>query len=162
MGDYTFKNVWKIDAPIDPVWDAIAACERWPQWWPYLESVDKIAEGEPCGLGSVHRFHWGGPLPYRLSFRMTVTRIDRPRLIEGVAEGDLEGFGSWLLSDEGDGTTRVEYTMTARATKRWMRLSAPLLEWFFTWNHNRVMDAGREGLADCLLRVERRTLLDGE
>ena len=146
MKEYNFKTVWVIDAPIEAVWDAIAASERWPEWWPYLESVVEIAKGDISGIGSVRSYTWGGALPYKLAFRITVTKIEQPVNIEGVASGDLEGVGRWIFSAVGGMSTRVEYLLSARSTKPWMNMAAPLLSWFFRWNHNRVMKAGQDGL----------------
>jgi uncharacterized protein YndB with AHSA1/START domain len=154
MREYEFKTVWVLDATIEAVWDAIAASERWPEWWPYLESVVEISRGDNCGIGSIRRYTWGCSLPYRLDFQVTVTRIERPVIIEGVASGDLEGVGRWILSAEGETSTRVEYLLSARSTKPWMNMAAPFLSWFFRWNHNRVMDAGREGLKNYLHCME--------
>jgi uncharacterized protein YndB with AHSA1/START domain len=161
MREYNFMTVWVIDAPIKVVWDAIAASERWPEWWPYLESVEEIAKGDYCGIGSVRRYTWGGTLPYRLAFKITVTKIERPQLIEGVASGDLEGLGRWKLTEDSERSTRVEYLLRARSTKPWMNMAAPLLGWFFRWNHNRVMNSGGEGLGNYLRRVDKPVAQDG-
>jgi uncharacterized protein YndB with AHSA1/START domain len=161
MREYDFKTVWVLDAPIETVWDAIAASERWTEWWPYLESVVEIAKGDSCGIGSVRRYTWGGALPYRLAFQIMVTKIERPLTIEGVASGDLEGVGRWKLSAEGGTSTRVEYLLSARSTKPWMNMAAPLLGWFFKWNHNRVMNSGREGLGNYLRFAQKPVVLNG-
>jgi uncharacterized protein YndB with AHSA1/START domain len=161
MKEYNFRTEWVIDTPIGAVWDAIVDSERWPEWWPYLESVEVIAKGEYCGTGSVRRYTWGGTLPYRLVFQITVTKIQRPQLIEGVASGDLEGLGRWTLAEEGGRSTRVEYLLRARSTKPWMNMAAPILGWFFRWNHNRVMNSGGEGLGAYLCCDEKPANRDG-
>jgi uncharacterized protein YndB with AHSA1/START domain len=161
MKEYNFRTVWVIEAPIGVVWDAISASERWPEWWPYLESVVEIDKGDFYGIGLIRRYTWGGALPYRLAFQITVTKIERPQLIEGVASGDLEGLGRWTLSEEGGTLTHVEYLLRARSTKPWMNMTAPLLGWFFRWNHNRVMESGREGLCNYLRCVEKSLPQDG-
>jgi len=161
MDEFNFKNVWVIDAPIEMVWDVIAASEHWPEWWPYLDSVVEVCKGELDGTGSIRRFIWGGSLPYRLSFQIMVTKVNHPRLIEGVASGDLEGLGRWLLANRGGGSTEVEYSLNVRSTKSWMRMLSPFLRWFFTWNHNRVMESGRRGLASYLRCMEKPVALAG-
>jgi uncharacterized protein YndB with AHSA1/START domain len=161
MKVYNFRTVWLIEAPIGAVWDAIVDSERWPEWWPFLESVEVIAKGEYCGIGSIRRYTWGGTLPYRLAFQITVTKIERPQLIEGVASGDLEGLGRWTLSEEGGRSTRVEYLLRARSTKPWMNMSAPLLGCFFRWNHNRVMNSGLKGLCNYLRCGRKPVIQDG-
>ncbi len=144
---YLFASRWILQAPREAVWDAIVASELWPSWWPFLESVEEIAEGDRSGVGSMRRYNWGGTLPYSLSILITVTRIEPPELIEGRASGDIEGIGRWLITPAGDDSTMVRYTLEARAAKKWMRLMAPLLGRYFAWNHDRVMKAGGKGLA---------------
>lgn len=164
MGDghYSFETVWLINAQIETVWEAIVDSERWPEWWPHLESVVEIAGGDFYGIGSVRRYAWGGSLPYRLVFQVLVTNIERPFVIEGVLSGDLEGYGNWTLSEQGASSTRVLYCLRARSTKPWMNIAAPILRWFFTWNHNRVMNSGGEGLEIYLHSLERAALQPGK
>ena len=76
----------------------------------------------------------------------TVTRIEKPRLLEGTAAGELDGTGTWHLSESG-GVVTVRYDWRVRTTKPWMRFVAPLARPVFAWNHHGVMRAGGEGLA---------------
>jgi hypothetical protein len=147
---YSFATSWVVDAPIEAVWAVMIACENWPEWWPNLDSVTEIAKGNFDGTGSLLSFAWGGSLPYRLSFQIMITQIERPSLIEGRLSGDLVGTGRWLLSEEGPCSTNIRYLLEVRTTKSWMNLVAPMARWYFTWNHNRVMDAGGKGLASHL------------
>ncbi len=147
MSEYIFETVWTIDAPIEAVWDAIVASERWPEWWPYLESVVEVAPGDSAGMGAILGYTWRGPLPYRLTFEVTVTKMERPVLLEGEARGDLKGVGRTLLSERGRHATRVRYIWQVKTTKPWMNVLAPLARGLFTWNHDLVMKAGGAGLA---------------
>lgn len=161
MKEYDFRTIWVIEAPIEAVWDVIVASERWPEWWPYLESVVEIDKGDSCGIGSIRRYTWGCSLPYRLDFQVLVTKIERPVNIEGVASGDLEGVGRWILSANGATSTRVEYLLSARSTKPWMNMAAPLLGWFFRWNHHRVMKSGQDGLNYFIRCAQKPVVQDG-
>jgi uncharacterized protein YndB with AHSA1/START domain len=144
---YAFTTIWTLQAPIEAVWEAITASERWPEWWPFLESVVEITPGDSAGLGAIRRYRWRGAIPYRLTFEIMVARVERPILLEGIASGDLEGIGRWTLSEQGDNTTRVQYDWQVRTTKAWMNLLAPLARRIFAWNHDRVMRGGGAGLA---------------
>ena len=31
---YSFLTTWLLDAPVEPVWDAIYDTDAWPSWWP--------------------------------------------------------------------------------------------------------------------------------
>lgn len=150
LNEYSFATSWVLDAPIEAVWVAMIASEQWPEWWPYLDRVKEIAKGNFDGTGSLLSFTWGGPLPYKLSFQIMITQIECPSLIEGRVCGDLVGIGRWLLSEDVTGSTNVRYLLKARTTKPWMNLVAPVARWYFTWNHNRVMEAGGKGLANHL------------
>lgn len=150
MSGYQFETVWMIGAAVEDVWNAIVASERWPDWWPYLESSVKIASGDSEGRGAIHRFAWRGPVPCRVSFEIMVTKIEHAVLLEGVASGDLEGTGRWTFAEVGTQRTRVQYDWSVRTTRTWMNLIAPLAKPVFTWNHDRVMRAGGEGFAKYL------------
>jgi uncharacterized protein YndB with AHSA1/START domain len=145
MAEYRFLTTWCLDAPIEAVWDTIFETERWPEWWKGVEKVVELEPGGPDRVGSVQRYTWKSRLPYRLEFDMRTTRVERPHLIEGVAEGDLDGSGLWRLYD-GSGTA-VTYEWTVATTEPWMNLLAPVARPVFAWNHDVVMRQGGEGLA---------------
>jgi uncharacterized protein YndB with AHSA1/START domain len=146
MNRFSLVTYWHLEAPIDRVWEAIVAVEEWPRWWRYVHRVEAMEKGDAAGCGALRRYTWSSRLPYRLSFAMRVTRVERPSSLEGVAEGDLTGTGRWHLASE-DGTTRVRYDWTVITTKSWMNALAPLLQPAFRWNHNQVMAEGGRGLA---------------
>jgi uncharacterized protein YndB with AHSA1/START domain len=152
---YSFLTTWCLEAPRDQVWDAIYESERWPEWWRGVVAAARLVEGDPSGVGQVSRYTWRSRLPYDLDFEMTTTRVDRPRLLEGRAEGELAGTGRWRLFEE-DGAngasaiTAVVYEWNVSTTKRWMNLLAPLARPVFAWNHDWVMRNGGEGLAKLL------------
>jgi len=145
VAEYRFLTTWCLDAPIDAVWDAIFETERWPDWWKGVERVVEKEPGGPDKVGNLSRYTWKSRLPYRLEFDMRTTRVERPHLIEGRAEGELEGEGRWRLFD-GRGTA-VTYEWLVRTTEPWMNVVAPLARPVFAWNHDVVMRQGGEGLA---------------
>jgi uncharacterized protein YndB with AHSA1/START domain len=138
-----------VDAPRDEVFQAIWDSERWPSWWRGVESVVKVEEGDEEGVGSLGRYVWKSRLPYRLEFQMRTTRVERPALMEGEAEGELAGTGRWRMFEE-NGVTAVVYEWNVRTTSAWMSVLAPLARPFFAWNHDVVMRWGGEGLARLL------------
>jgi hypothetical protein len=149
MPAYSFVTVWTLEAPIEPVWQAIYHSEDWPRWWRGVESVTVLQPGDRQGLGAVRRFCWKSKLPYRLRFDMRVVRIEPPRLLEGHATGELEGEGVWRLEQSGSVTT-VRYDWNVRTARWWMNLIAPLARPLFEWNHDVVMRQGGDGLARLL------------
>lgn len=146
MKQFSLITYWHLEAPIERVWDALATPEEWPRWWRYVLAVVKLEPGDAQGLGSLRRYTWSSKLPYRLSFEMRTTALERPTFMEGVAAGDLIGTGRWRLEPIGH-STRVQYEWTVVTGKKWMRLFAPMLAPLFAWNHDKVMREGGEGLA---------------
>lgn len=146
MKDYRFVTIWRVKAPIESVWNEIYHSKEWPTWWKGVESVAELRQGDESGVGTLHRYTWKSKLPYRLRFNMETVRIEAPRLLEGIAQGELQGRGVWQLSTE-NGETIVRYDWNVETTKRWMNLLSPIARPLFEWNHNVVMSWGAQGLA---------------
>lgn len=147
-GTYRFLTTWVLEAPRDEVWEAIYGVERWPEWWRGVEAVEKLEHGDERGIGSVYRHRWRSRLPYTVAFDMRTTRIERPFVLEGQAQGELEGIGRWRLW-EGQGTA-LTYEWTVRTTPAWMNALTPVARPVFVWSHNVVMRQGGQGLARLL------------
>jgi hypothetical protein len=145
---YSFVTRWSFDAPIEAVWEAIRDYQAWPSWWPSIAEARRI---EGTGVGETVEFAFRTRLPYRLRFRMTTTRLDAPRAMDGRASGELAGTGRWRLADNGHGTD-VTYYWDVRTTRWWMNMLAPVARPMFKWNHDQVMADGRRGLARLLAR----------
>ncbi len=146
MSDYEFVTIWRFHAPLQGVWNEIYHSENWPQWWKGVESVVELRKGDENSIGSLRRYTWKSALPYRLTFDMQTTRVEKLLLIEGTAAGELSGTGVWQFS-QAEGLTVVRYDWNVRATKRWMNLLAPFARPLFSWNHDVVMRWGAESLA---------------
>jgi hypothetical protein len=145
---YSFLTTWILDAPREPVWDAIYAIERWPQWWRGVRAVERVEGGDGNGVGSLYRHEWRSVIPYPVRFETRITRIERPHLIEAEADGELAGTGRWRFF--GGRETAVTYEWDVCTTPAWMNLVAPMARPVFRWNHNVVMHQGGVGLAALL------------
>lgn len=161
MAEYNFVTVWKFDAPVEKVWDAIKHSESWHEWWKGVVRVVELKTGDAEGVGSIRRSTWKSLLPYTLEFDSEVTRVEPMSLIEARAFGELEGAGVWTLSGENENrVTRVQYDWRVKTTKSWMNFLAPVAKPFFRWNHNVIMNWGGQGLAkklNCRLLEEKET-----
>ena len=146
MGYYEFVTVWKVDAPLERVWETIKHSESWPEWWKGVIRVVELKEGDADGLGSIRSSTWKSALPYTLEFDSEIVRIEHLKLIEARAFGELEGRGLWTFETAAEGKTRVQYDWRVETTKPWMNLLAPLAQPFFRWNHDTIMRWGEEGL----------------
>jgi hypothetical protein len=149
MADYAFLTTWLLDSPRLPVWEAIHDQASWPSWWRGVEEAVELRPGDEDGVGSISQMVWKSLLPYRVSFEVTTTRVERPSLMEGHAVGELEGVGRWRLYEQ-DGVTAVLYEWNVATTRPWMNRMAPLLRPVFEWNHDWVMARGGEGIAGLL------------
>jgi uncharacterized protein YndB with AHSA1/START domain len=146
MREYEFLTVWHIPAPLDQVWDAIEDADGWPKWWRGVLSNLVIKPGESDGTGSVRRSVWKSRLPYKLEFDSEIVRVEKHRLIEARAFGELTGTGVWQFFADGGDATTVHYDWRVVTTKSWMNALAPIAKPFFRWNHDVIMRWGEEGL----------------
>lgn len=142
---YQFVTRWEFEAPLEPIWTMLMAPEEWPKWWRGVEKVELLKAGDANLIGAVRAYTFRSRLPYALRFTMATTRIEPMHLIEGEATGELEGRGLWTL-ESSEGKTRVRYDWEVNATKAWMRLLAPIARPIFVWNHDVIMEWGRQGM----------------
>jgi uncharacterized protein YndB with AHSA1/START domain len=149
MNRYALVSYWHLDAPIQQVWEALYDVTAWPRWWKFVLAVEDLAAGDATGVGALRRYTWGSRLPYRLSFEMRSTVVDRPYVLAGEAIGELNGTGRWTLRSS-EATTTVRYDWNVGTSRPWMNALAPLLAPAFRWNHGQVMAAGARGLASHL------------
>ena len=149
MAEYRLLTIWRIEAPLEAVYAAIHNSPRWPDWWPGVRKVERVAAGDADGINSVLRYSWQGKLPYRMVFEVRATRIEKQVAIEGTVQGDLEGVGRWHFFRQG-AVSIVRYEWHVRSTRWWMNLIAPFARSMFIRNHGIVMRQGAEGLAHLL------------
>jgi uncharacterized protein YndB with AHSA1/START domain len=147
MNYYEFVTIWRFDAPIEKVWDAIKDSETWSDWWKGVLKVEELKAGDAQGIGKIVRSTWKSKLPYKLVFDSEVVRVEPMNIIEARAFGELDGNGIWTLTAENSQQTRVQYDWTVRTTKSWMNFLAPIAKPFFRWNHDTIMNWGGAGLA---------------
>ena len=143
---FVYVTEWRLEAPIERVWDALVDVETWPQWWPHVRSVQTLHRGATSDLGTVRRLRWSSRLPYGFTLEVETTEMRTPHRLVGRATGDMAGTGLWELARDGAGT-RVRYTWELALHTRWMRLCAPFMAPVFRWNHEGVMRSGGGGLA---------------
>ena len=149
MAEYRFLTTWLVEAERERVWDAIYESERWPEWWRGVVETERLAEGDENGVGQVGRYVWKSKLPYKLEFTLRTTRVERPRLLEGAASGELAGTGRWRFFEQ-NGITAVIYEWDVHTTRAWMNVLAPIGRPLFAVNHDYVMRNGGEGIAKLL------------
>ena len=146
MSSYDFVTVWEFDASVEAVWTIIEDADKWPAWWRGVLSNVEIEKGDDNGVGSVRRSTWRSALPYKLTFDSEIVRIEKFRLIEAQASGELNGTGLWQFEEIAPQRTRVTYDWRVSTAKPWMNAIAPIARPFFKWNHDVIMRWGEEGI----------------
>lgn len=156
MTEYRLFTVWHIAAPLDQVCAAIEHSLRWPTWWECVEAAEEIEPGDERGIGSLRRYTCKGRLPYRLTFDFRVTRAEPRVMVEGIASGEVQGFGRWRFVEQSP-IILVHHEWDVCTTKLWMNLLAPVARPLFAWNHRYVMHRGEEGLARLLNNAQQQS-----
>jgi uncharacterized protein YndB with AHSA1/START domain len=152
MPAYAFVTHWLFAAPVERVWHLITHPLDWPQWWPGVETVVCVRPGQDDdGFASIYRSTWKSRLPYRLTFESESIRVERFKLYEIRAFGQLTGHGLWTFKSF-EGKTHVRYDWSVDANERWMRLLAPVAKPLFRWNHDAIMRWGQRGLVEQLAK----------
>jgi uncharacterized protein YndB with AHSA1/START domain/mannose-6-phosphate isomerase-like protein (cupin superfamily) len=142
--EYAFLDEWRVAAPREAVFAALADARSYPLWWRpvYIEAE---ADGEPR-VGAVSLQHFKGRLPYHLRTRSRITRLEPPRVITAEVEGDLRGRGNWTLTETSGGGTHVSFEWIVHADRRLLRVLTPLLRPALRWNHEWAIARAIEGL----------------
>lgn len=144
--EYSFVTVWKIEAPIQKVWDAICETEDMPNWWKAILNIEVLDRGNENGIGALFKQTWKGKLPYKLSMISQIEVVDYLKSIEISAFGDLQGKGKWTFTENGEIVT-VQYNWDVKTTQKYMRFLAVILKPLLAWNHDEIMRWGAIGLA---------------
>ncbi len=129
---------------------------RGPDGGPVFAGSRNSSHGVTTAWAVVSRFTFRSTLPYDLVFDMRSVRVEKHRLLEGVASGELAGVGRWRFFTQGD-TTAVTYEWDVETTTPWLNALTPIARPLFAWNHDRVMRAGGEGLAGLVGGAAART-----
>jgi hypothetical protein len=151
--EYHFITHWRVQAPINEVFDILADGPDLVRWWPsvYLD-VQELEPGDAeTAVGKVISLYTKGWLPYTLRWHFRVTESNKPHGFSLEAWGDFVGRGIWTLAPDGD-WTNVTYDWKIRADKPLLRTFSPLLKPLFSANHYWAMQKGEESLKLELLR----------
>lgn len=134
---YRFGGTWTMPHPLPAVAGALVDLERYPEWWPEVVAV--------AGLGPDDaRVLCRSVLPYTLDLVLHAVHREPP-LLETTVRGDLRGVVRWRLSEEPDGSTRMEFDQevdVAGLLAAASYVARPLLR----WNHDRMMRSCIAGL----------------
>jgi hypothetical protein len=125
--------------------DVLIDLERYPEWWPQVLAVAKVTDQDAVVLCRSR-------LPYTLEMHLHAVNRDLPTVKVEIG-GDLAGFAQWTLVPTDRGT-RLDFLQEVDlvGVPGWIAsLTRPVL----TWNHRRMMDGARSGLAGRLADLSR-------
>ncbi len=145
VAGYRFLTVWWTSAEISRVWEVMATYAAWPTWWRGIRSVEVLRRGDESGAGTILRQQWRSRVPYTLVFDLEMLRIEKWKLLDGQAKGDLEGACRWTFTAV-DGGTELRFNVDARPGRWWMNLPIPFTSRIVQASFKTIMDWGREGL----------------
>lgn len=140
---------WRIAAPADAVWAALADTEGWARWWPCVRSVRTLRPGRADGLRSLRRIEWAAGLLGRAVTTVEALEALRPDHLRHRWSGALDGDGVWVLR-AGAGITDVTALLRVEFVWRWTGWPALLRAPLVRSRHARVMRSGAVGLASHL------------
>ncbi len=122
---------------VDELWQRLTAVERFPSWWPWLRTFD----GQQLVVGETWQCTVQPPLPYTVSFAVSIDEIVIAHSITAHVHGDIDGTAELRLSPAPGGClARFATDLTPRkASLRAMSLAGVPIARFA---HNRLVDAG--------------------
>jgi hypothetical protein len=143
---YRFVEEWWIPAPMEAVWEVLAAAELLPRWWRGVyQEIEPLGPYAGPAVGNRYRARARGFLPYQLRFVLETAVLERPRVVGVQVEGDLTGTWTATLLPR-DGGTHVGIEQVVTADKPLLRWFSPLLKPLFAWNHRWTTPRGEAGL----------------
>jgi Polyketide cyclase / dehydrase and lipid transport len=149
LAHYRFESGWVLAAPIEAAFELLASPDEYSSWWPSIKHSRLIAPGGDDGVGAGAGYSIRSPLMYSLDLEATIIEIERPKLINMLARGDLVGTGTFDLMQDGLNSV-ITYRWYVSTTKKWMNAVAPLGKPLFVWAYHSVMREGCAGLAQAI------------
>ncbi len=132
-----YRQRFFLAAPPAAVWEALSEPRRFEAWWGWLGEFS--VDGDGLVDGAVLSGLVSPPVPYRMRVTVRLERCERPRRIDAVVAGDLEGSAFLELRPDGDGTS-AEVAWRIEMMQRSMRLAARVAAPLLRWGHDRVVE----------------------
>lgn len=121
------------------MWDAFTRVDEYRAWWPWLARFD----GESFELGDRWRCEVSPPLPYRLTFDITLVDVVPNELVRARIDGDIGGWAELSVTDceRGEGCElRLRSALSPR--NQVLRLVALGARPVARFGHDWVLDSG--------------------
>ena len=151
---YCFDRSWKIDAPLELIWNELMHYEKWPSWCQGLKKIEPVAPFCRLEKGNNIRSTWKGVLPYRIAVDTVITDFTPYSFLAFTVGGDLYGDGLCRFLPGHDNTT-LNFVWNVSPTKFWMKMSSPFARPVFIENHNHLLEHAVTGFTQMLTQKSR-------
>lgn len=130
---------WAFAASADQVWAALADTQRFGSWWPWLRRFD-AADG--LAVGAEWRCVIKPPLPYTVSFRLSIDDVRSPEHVVATVCGDLSGHARIDVTPQGGEACTLRLRSTLRPIRRPLVALGIVAGPLARWGHDWVLDTG--------------------
>jgi hypothetical protein len=146
QNEYHLTTEWWFEGTAAEIYDLLSNTDAMRRWWrAILVGLEEIDPGDDEGMGKVVQMHVRAALPYTLHWQFRVREANRPCGFSIDASGDLNGRGTWTLTQEGP-WVHVHYDWRVRADAWYLRSFSFALKPLFATNHRWAMQRLEEGL----------------
>jgi hypothetical protein len=144
--EYHLTTEWWFEGTAEEFYDILSDSDAMRRWWrAILLDLDEAEPGDEQGIGKNVRLHVKSWLPYELRWQFRVREANRPNGFSIEAWGDLNGRGTWTLTQEGP-WVHVHYDWRVSADTWYLRYFSFALKPLFAWNHRWAMQRAEEGI----------------
>ena len=119
------------------LWASIAQVDRFPTWWPWLRRF----EAQGMVVGDVWRCTVQPPLPYSLSFDITIDHVEPERVAARVS-GDITGNAELTITPDGDDACHARLVSRLAPANRFLQTVALVARPVVSLGHDWVLDTG--------------------
>jgi hypothetical protein len=128
---------YRFALPAAALWAEIEDVGSFREWWPWLHRFD----GEGMAVGQVWHCTVQPPLPYTLSFQITIDEVVEAQQVAASVTGEITGAAQLSITPDGDGCT-ARLTSQLAPASRFLQTVALVARPVVSLGHDWVLDTG--------------------
>ena len=129
---------WGFDVEPDELWDAISTTQDYRRWWPWLRRFN--AGG--LVAGEVWTAVVQPPLPYSLTFTISLDDVVAPAAVSATIAGEIEGTAQLQIDSDGNGGCEARLASHLAPAHPILRAVAVFARPMVRFGHDWVLDTG--------------------
>jgi uncharacterized protein YndB with AHSA1/START domain len=133
---------FRFDVAPDVLWSVLADVDAYQGWWPWLRRFDATG----LVAGDVWQCTVQPPLPYSLTFAVSIDRVEPPHRVAATVGGDIEGAASLEVLRRGAGS-EAHLVSSLAPRNPVLRAVAAVAGPVVRYGHDWVLDTGARQLA---------------